>query len=91
MKYALVSGLVSWSGGKTVIAAGRTTADDDHPLVRERPDLWTDDGPVAHLRSPHRPEEGEVEVERATHAPGEKRRGGRPKLPRDEAGNIVRD
>ena len=67
-KYATVSGVVTWSGGKTVLAAGRTTADPDHPLVRERPDLWTDEEPAAHLAAPSR-------VERATARPGERRGG----------------
>lgn len=86
MKYANVSGVVTWSGGKTVLSRGKTTADDNHPLVQERPELWTDDGPLAILRG-----EDDGTIERATRAPGEKRRGGRPKLPRDEDGNIVRD
>lgn len=91
MKYATVTGLVSWSGGKTVLAKGKTTAEDDHPLVRERPDLWTDDLPGAQLQVPNRRLVDDGEVERATRAPGEKRRGGRPKLPRDADGNIVRE
>lgn len=74
MLYAKVSGLVRWSGGSTVLSAGVTTADDDHPLVLERPDLFTDEAPAAHLASP-RPPAGDPEspVERATRAPGEKR------------------
>lgn len=74
MKYAKVSGVVRWSGGTTVLSAGITTADDDYALVLERPDLWTDEGPAAHLAGPARnaPAE-EAPVERATRAPGEKR------------------
>ncbi|MEU5549210.1 hypothetical protein ABZ738_05525 [Micromonospora sp. NPDC047793] len=76
MKYAKVSGLVRWSGGSTVLSAGVTTADDDHPLVLERPDLFTDETPAAHLSVPRKAPELAPEaapVERATRAPGEKR------------------
>lgn len=74
MKYAKVSGLVRWSGGSTLLSAGVTTADDNHPLAVERPDLFTDDAPAAHLSSPSpAPASGEPPVERATRAPGEKR------------------
>lgn len=78
MKYARVSGLVRWSGGSTVLSAGVTTADDDHPLAVERPDLFTDDTPAAHLSTPREaapesPTTPVPPVERATRAPGEKR------------------
>ena len=58
----------------TVLGIG-TSADDDHPLVIERPDLFGDDAPLAHLRTPKMaaaPAE-EAPVERATRAPGERR------------------
>lgn len=71
MKYANFSGIVTWSGGKLVMSAGTTTADDDHPLVIERPDLWTDEAPAAHLAGPGR--SADRGVERGTRAPGEKR------------------
>lgn len=76
MLYAKVSGLVRWTGGSTVLSAGVTTADPDHPLVLERPDLFTDEAPAAHLAAPKRAELESVEsapVERATRAPGERR------------------
>ena len=78
MKYARVSGLVRWSGGSTVLSAGVTTADDDHPLAVERPDLFTDETPAAHLATPRKADTApaaapEPPVERATRAPGEKR------------------
>lgn len=76
MKYSKVAGIVRWSGGSTVLGIG-TSADDDHPLVLERPDLFGDDAPQAYLRTPaaHRPKDAAAEapVERATRAPGEKR------------------
>lgn len=75
MKYAKISGVVAWSGGKTVLSAGITTADDDHELVQERPDLWTDAGPEAHLAGPARRGAGRVET--AAQAPGAKRTGGK--------------
>lgn len=76
MKYARVSGSVRWSGGTTILSAGVTTADDDHALVVERPDLWTDEAPAAHLAGPGRNAplaQPEPPVERATRAPGERR------------------
>ena len=66
MKYARITGVVRWSGGTTILHEGMS-ADDDHPLVRERPDLFVDLAPGAALSVPrHR-------VERATRAPGELR------------------
>lgn len=74
MKYSKIAGLVRWSGGSTVLGIG-TSADDDHPLVLERPDLFGDDAPAAYLRTPRRPEPAveTAPVERATRAPGERR------------------
>lgn len=70
MKYARVDGVVRWSGGVTVLTKGVTTADADHPLVLERPDLFTEDIPAPHLRGPKR--DG-GRVENATARPGTKR------------------
>ncbi|MFA5712528.1 hypothetical protein [Mycolicibacterium sp.] len=88
MKYSKVSGAVRWSGGTTILHRGQS-ADDDHPLVRERPDLWTGENPGADLRSRKR-----RPVERATRAPGEvrdtPRRGpGRPRKTVDPAEPAV--
>jgi hypothetical protein len=64
---------VRWSGGTTILGVG-TSADDDHPLVLERPDLFTDEAPGADLRGPGRAASAaEAPVERATRAPGEVR------------------
>lgn len=72
MKYSKVSGVVHWSGGSLLLHEG-LSADDDHPLVLERPDLWVDEMPAATLRT-HKPEHtGPPAVERATRAPGERR------------------
>jgi len=65
MKYALVNGNVAWSQGTAQLSRGMS-ADDDHPLVLERPDLFDDQAPDAELSSA-------PAVERATAAPGEKR------------------
>lgn len=77
MKYAKVSGAVRWSGGTTIINVGMS-ADDDHPLVVERPDLWGDEAPQPDLRTPAGDEQRRTppRVERATRAPGEVRGGG---------------
>lgn len=74
MKYSKVTGAVRWSGGTTILGKG-TSADDDHPLVLERPDLFTDEAPGADLKGPGRaaPQAPEAPVERATRAPGEMR------------------
>jgi hypothetical protein len=65
VKYSLVTGNVAWSQGTTQLTRGKS-ADDDHPLVLERPDLFGDEMPDAELSSA-------PVVERATAAPGEKR------------------
>lgn len=67
MKYSKVAGAVRWSGGTVLLERGMS-ADDDHPLVVERPDLFTDDPPGARLARPAPPM-----VERATREPGETR------------------
>jgi hypothetical protein len=66
MKYSKLAVVLRWSGGTTILRKGQS-ADDDHPLVKERPDLFTDVAPGASLATP-RPA-----VERATRAPGEVR------------------
>lgn len=67
MRYSRISGVTRYSGGTIVLREGMS-ADDDHPLVAERPDLFTDVPPPADLQSAGRPV-----VERATRAPGEVR------------------
>lgn len=70
MKYSVFAGVVRYSGGTVVLSRGMS-AEDDNPLVKERPDLFTDEPPGAHLRGPA----PGSRVERATRAPGEKRGG----------------
>ncbi|WP_432247707.1 hypothetical protein ACRAR1_07100 [Streptomyces sanyensis] len=79
MKYSNCSGAVRWSGGLTVLKPGQSIA-DDHPLVAERPDLFTDDSPEPDIKMPAKPRRDTVAppVERATRAPGEKRTAKRP-------------
>lgn len=78
MKFSKVSGAVHWSRGTIILSEGMS-ADDDHPLVLERPDLFGDNAPPPALRSGEgdrrRSGEPEPKVERATRAPGEKRGG----------------
>lgn len=68
MKYSSFSGVVAWSGGDILLSQGQA-ADDDHPLVLERPDLFQGLAPAASLATTPHP----APVERATSAPGERR------------------
>lgn len=66
MKYSNFEGMLAWSGGTTLMRKG-TSIDDDHPLVKERPELFGNVAPEANV-----PTNGPT-VERATRAPGEVR------------------
>lgn len=68
MKYSSFSGVVAWSQGEILLSHGQA-ADDDHPLVLERPDLFRGMAPGASLATSPTP----PPIERATHAPGETR------------------
>jgi hypothetical protein len=70
VKFSRIAGVVRWSGGTTLLRRNQS-ADDDHPLVVERPDLWTDEVPGASLSSARKA--ASPAVERATRAPGEVR------------------
>lgn len=72
MKYSNCSGAVRWSGGLQVLKPGQSIA-DDHPLVAERPDLFTDAEPEPDIKTPAVPTRRAPQVERATRAPGETR------------------
>ena len=62
MKYSKIAGAVRWDGGMTILSKGQSI-DEDHPLVEERPDLFTDEEPTASLPS------GRIETTR-TGGPG---------------------
>lgn len=86
MKYSRYSGIVRWSGGTTPLSRGQS-ADDNHPLVKERPDLWGDTPPGADLPAPEsraEPSPGLAPVERATRAPGERRTAVKKAAPKAE-------
>lgn len=68
MKYSSFSGVVAWSQGDILLSQGQA-ADDDHPLVLERPDLFQGLAPKADLSTSQTP----APIERATQAPGERR------------------
>lgn len=68
MKYSKAEGVIAWSGGTAVLRAGASW-DDDHQLVRERPELFDDTDPGAEHKAG--PQVGNIE--RATAAPGEVR------------------
>lgn len=50
MQFVKASGVVTWSQGTMRLVVNQTI-DDDHPLVKERPDLFTEDDPGAEIRS----------------------------------------
>jgi hypothetical protein len=64
MKYSNFEGILAWSGGTMTLRKDQTI-DDDHPLVTERPELWSAEPSTASLSTPT--------IERATRAPGEVR------------------
>lgn len=68
MKYAKVRGVIAWSGGTMTLDHGKRF-DDDHQLVKERPELFDDQDPGADVKSA--PSVGNIE--RATAGPGEVR------------------
>lgn len=57
MHYAKIAGSVSWSQGRTLLRKGQSI-EDDHPLLEERPDLFTDQEPPADIHTPTRVETG---------------------------------
>lgn len=84
--YVRESLCVAWSAGTTMLKKGDAW-DADAALVRERPGLFTEEPGKVHGRR-----SGPPMVERATRAPGEVRKGpGRPRKPRDDDGNIIRE
>ncbi|MER6834252.1 hypothetical protein ABT320_09670 [Streptomyces cellulosae] len=85
MKYAACSGAVRWSGGLQVLKEGQSIS-DDHPLVAERPDLFTEAEPEPDIKMPAKPGRGAAApVESATRAPGE-RRGTRARIIKGKGG-----
>lgn len=56
-----------------MLSPGQSIA-DDHPLVIERPDLFTDAEPEPDIKMPAKPGRGATApIESATRAPGERR------------------
>ncbi|MBZ6135766.1 hypothetical protein [Streptomyces olivaceus] len=76
MKYVKRSLAARWSGGTATLREGQSIG-DDHPLVAERPDLFTDTEPEPDIKMPATSgRHGAPRVERATRAPGEVRKAG---------------
>jgi len=73
--YSACAGAVRWSGGQIVLSPGQSI-EDDHPLVLERPDLFTSEPPPPDIPKPGpaRTRQAPV-VEAATRGPGEVRKG----------------
>ena len=59
MKYSKFSGVVGWNGGSTLLREGQSI-DENHPLYRERPDLFRDGEETADLATRQNP--GAVET-----------------------------
>jgi hypothetical protein len=57
MKYSNIDGYVTWSGGGMLMKRGLSFS-DDHPLVAERADLFTDEEPGATVSNPTRVQTG---------------------------------
>lgn len=68
MKYSSFSGVVAWSQGEILLSHGQSI-DEEHPLYKERPDLFQGLAPSASISHNADPKP----VERATAAPGETR------------------
>lgn len=77
----------TYEGKRVLVKQGVTTVHEDHGLYRAHPELFAPqrvDWDVEHQHSPA------PVVETATAEPGAQRRVGRPPLPRDDEGNIIR-
>lgn len=69
---SIFEGIVKWTGGRQILRKGQTI-EEDHPLRRERPDLFELADPTPQLAVRRMPESTELPVERGTRAPGERR------------------
>ncbi len=67
MRYSKIAGMLAWSGGTLLLREGMSI-DDDHPIVKERPELFGDSDPGATIQHAATPV-----IERGTAAPGEVR------------------
>lgn len=66
MKYSSFEGVVQWSGGQLLLRQGQSI-DEDHPLFKERPDLFRGLAPLGADVSLNRPP---GTVESTMQAPG---------------------
>ena len=55
MRYSKITGVVAYSGGQATLREGQAI-DDDHPLAKERADLFRDGEETSTLVSPTRVE-----------------------------------
>lgn len=69
MKYSKIAGVTRWSGGTIVLQKGQSI-EDEHPLVAERPEIWTDEDPGASIRGASG---GVSRVQTAMQRPGQPR------------------
>lgn len=83
MKYSKVSGNLRWTGGTIVLHRGQSI-DDDHPLVEERPDLWSDEEPGAQIQGE------QSRVQTGMQRPGEVRQETAPVIPTPRGTNRNR-
>lgn len=67
MQFSKISGALRWSQGTIVLRVGQTI-EDDHPLLLERPDIFTEEDPGADIR-----QAPATRVETTMQRPGEQR------------------
>ncbi len=70
MKYSKISGVIAWTGGTTLLREG-TSIDDEHPLLKERPELFRGGEETADMATRSQP--GHVETA-ANSGPGRSNR-----------------
>jgi hypothetical protein len=71
MKYSSFTGVAMWSGGQQILQAGQSI-DENHPLYKERPELFNGLPPVgAEISATHEPGQVQPMVETTmTNGPG---------------------
>lgn len=77
MKYATITGVLTYAEGMTVAMREGDSYDDDHPAVEARPELFTDEVPPARNIGRERNRDRLNAVETTATTPGGRRLRGR--------------